>query len=276
MKVIQNINNNVSLCVDSRGVELIAFGKGIGFKKAPYKIELNQIERTFYNISNIDLKSLADIPSNIIEVSIRIISAVEKTLNINLLDTAVLSLADHINFAIIRKSQSMNIDISIRENIKQIYPELFELSIKSLDYIKEDVGIELSKDESSGIALHLLNNQVGDYRDKNQEISSIIKYSIEVIENEFNFKIDKASYNYSRFISHLNLLIKRLVRNNQSTHNINEMFNSLKKKYRKEYKCVDKISNHIQKELNLLLEDNEEMYLLLHVIRLCQRELDNL
>ena len=43
MKVIKNINNNVSICVDDNNREVIAFGKGIGFKKPPYELELSQI-----------------------------------------------------------------------------------------------------------------------------------------------------------------------------------------------------------------------------------------
>lgn len=33
MKVIKKINNNVAICLDSSNNELIALGKGIGFKK---------------------------------------------------------------------------------------------------------------------------------------------------------------------------------------------------------------------------------------------------
>ncbi len=46
MKVIKNINNNCAVCQDSTGREVVAFGKGIGFKKPPYEIKLSQIERT--------------------------------------------------------------------------------------------------------------------------------------------------------------------------------------------------------------------------------------
>lgn len=35
MKVIKNINNNVSLCLDSHGVEVVAFGKRNWIYKAP-------------------------------------------------------------------------------------------------------------------------------------------------------------------------------------------------------------------------------------------------
>ena len=37
MKVIKNINNNISLCLDSRNNEVVAFGKGIGIPKPPYE-----------------------------------------------------------------------------------------------------------------------------------------------------------------------------------------------------------------------------------------------
>ena len=50
MRVIRNINNNVALCLDGNGNEVVAFGKGIGFKKPPYDIELNQIQRTYWEL----------------------------------------------------------------------------------------------------------------------------------------------------------------------------------------------------------------------------------
>ena len=48
MKVIKKINNNVALCLDGNQRELIAFGKGIGFKPIPYELtDLSVIERTY-------------------------------------------------------------------------------------------------------------------------------------------------------------------------------------------------------------------------------------
>lgn len=43
MRVIKNINNNVSICVDDNNREVIAFGKGIGFKKPPYELTLSEM-----------------------------------------------------------------------------------------------------------------------------------------------------------------------------------------------------------------------------------------
>ena len=38
MKAIRKINNNVAVCLDAGGSELISFGKGISFPKMPYEI----------------------------------------------------------------------------------------------------------------------------------------------------------------------------------------------------------------------------------------------
>lgn len=63
MIVTKKINNNVAVCRDSNGRELIAFGKGIGFPKTPYTItDLRNIERTFYNVSSQYVSLLNDIP----------------------------------------------------------------------------------------------------------------------------------------------------------------------------------------------------------------------
>ena len=52
MKVIKNINNNVAICVDDNGHEVVAMGKGIGFSKPPYEVDLSKIDRTYYSLDS--------------------------------------------------------------------------------------------------------------------------------------------------------------------------------------------------------------------------------
>ncbi len=37
MRVIKKLNNNFAICVDNEGETCIAYGKGIGFPKTPYR-----------------------------------------------------------------------------------------------------------------------------------------------------------------------------------------------------------------------------------------------
>ena len=41
MRIIRNINNNVSLCKDSNNVQVVVFGKGIGFLKVNEEVPLS-------------------------------------------------------------------------------------------------------------------------------------------------------------------------------------------------------------------------------------------
>lgn len=50
MQAIKKINNNVALCIDGAGRQVIAMGKGIGFHTMPCEIPLENIDRTFYDI----------------------------------------------------------------------------------------------------------------------------------------------------------------------------------------------------------------------------------
>jgi beta-glucoside operon transcriptional antiterminator len=81
MKIVRNINNNVSLCKDSKGREVVIFGKGVGFLKVNEEVPLSKIERTFYNVNKNYLDVIASLPENVIEVSSKIIDIANIKLN---------------------------------------------------------------------------------------------------------------------------------------------------------------------------------------------------
>ena len=49
MKIIRNINNNVSLCKDSENVEVVIFGKGVGFLKVNEEVPLSNIIKLIFS-----------------------------------------------------------------------------------------------------------------------------------------------------------------------------------------------------------------------------------
>ena len=83
MKVIKSINNNVAHCSDSKGREVIVFGKGIGFYRPEEEIPLSKINRTFYNIKDTDYGILRSIPTVVINTAIYIIDMVSDELEAN-------------------------------------------------------------------------------------------------------------------------------------------------------------------------------------------------
>lgn len=272
MKVIKNINNNVSLCRDSKGREVIAFGKGIGFIKPPYDVPLSKIDRTFYNISDLNYEGIKDIPIPILHAAIRIIDEAERNLNVTLMSSAALALADHINFAIQRLNDHILLEMPLREDIKQLYPEEMKAAYQALTIIKEETGVTLDHNEAGTIALHFINNQITS-NDQSQKIGKqMIEESVALIEKEFAISINKDSFHYSRFITHVDYLLRRSLKNTQIESVNQSMFQSLKEQYHITYRCAVHIKDLFKKKLDIDLSEEEQLYLMLHINRLCSRE----
>ena len=108
MQVIKKINNNFALCLDSNGAEMIAFGKGIGFPPAPYELtDLDLIQRTFYDLSPDYLRMMESLPADVVEFTAELVDLARATLPYPLTPNLLLTLADHITFAIKRMSEGI-------------------------------------------------------------------------------------------------------------------------------------------------------------------------
>lgn len=100
MKILKSINNNVALCVDSDGNELVVFGKGVGFHKIADEVELSRIERTYYDVDVSYIAMINEIPEDIIKISDKIVLYARTLLENNISSNLVFTLADHIHFCI--------------------------------------------------------------------------------------------------------------------------------------------------------------------------------
>ena len=110
MKVIRKINNNAVICIDGNGNEVVAFGKGIGFPSVPYDLkDLGKIERTFYGIDPRYLGLLKEIPSDVFDTAVKIVDYAVNHLDHEMNPNIVFTIADHINFAITRYRQGINV-----------------------------------------------------------------------------------------------------------------------------------------------------------------------
>lgn len=265
MKVVKNINNNVSLCLDSQGREVIAFGKGIGFKKPPYEVPLNKIQRTFYDIDSNYLSVIAQLDEDIIDVSEEIINYANLKLENQYSANAIFTLADHIQFAMKRKNEHIHIKLPLYYEVLSLYPAEMEVGIYAISLIEKHFQIQLPKEEAVSITFHLV-----DYRNKIINISrnneeTTIEKCTNMIENMMNIKVNKKEFNYSRYVSHLYYLLDRINEERSISSDNQKMFYILKEEFPKTYDCALKIA----KECHWNLNEEELMYLILHINRLC-------
>ena len=271
MKVIKNINNNVSLCLDSKGKQVVAFGKGIGFVKAEHEVPLSQIDRTFYELDDLNLSSLQNVSAKSISLAIAIIDEASDVLKVEYPSSAYLMMADHIDFMLERRQNNIYLDMPIIEDIKHLYPEEMQLAYETLKRIEESEKVHLPRNEAGILALHFINDRAHEPQDK-VNTSLIADHTLQIIEECLNCKICMESFSCSRYKTHLDYLIRRCFKNEQlNTTNI-EMYEELIRQYPETYECVNKIACYFDESLSITLTEEEKMYLVLHINRLISRE----
>lgn len=275
MEAIKNINNNVCLCIDSQGREIIAFGKGIGSVKAPHSVPLSKIERTFYNVRKDDYFALEDIPIEVIKVALHIIDLAEIRLQIKYPPSAVFAMADHINFSVTRENEHIYLDMPIVQDLKLLYPEEMKLAYEAVEYINEKLGLHLMRNEAGTLALHLVNDRQRDTEASLQSSQEELESCTRIIEQVTGKQIDRSSYNYSRFSTHFDYMLKRLSKeHSQISEENRDMYQLLKTKYPRADQAVELISEHMKSDRNIELTEEEKLYLLIYVNRLCNRQME--
>ncbi|MBQ1477018.1 MAG: PRD domain-containing protein [Erysipelotrichaceae bacterium] len=271
MKVIKNINNNIAHCLDSKGREVVAFGKGIGFFKANEEIPLERINRTFYNIKDTDYGIIRNIPTVIINTAIYIIDMVSDRLNVTYPSSKAISLADHLQFAIERKDKNIYLEQPILQDMHQLYPEEMRLAEEALKIIKDMTGEKLPRMEAGTLCLHFIADRLEPKEKDHLDTAAITENCTKIIEKDFSISIDRESFNYSRFVTHLDYLIRRLSEDKQIESENQTIFDELKKAYPDSYICSNKIAEYLKEELKKEINDEEVLYLVIHINRLISR-----
>ncbi|MBQ8067347.1 MAG: PRD domain-containing protein [Solobacterium sp.] len=272
MRVIRCINNNVAVCLDANGQELVAFGKGIGFKKPPFDVPLSQVERTFYNVEPSFISMINDIPDEVLKISDEIIDyagmIIDKPFSANI----VFTLADHLNFCIQRIQKNLNVKLPITHDIEQLFEKEVKVGNYGRDLIRDRMGIWLPKEEAAYIALHLINYEEQEKNSKDEKQEEAIEQAVAMIEQEFDLKVNRQDFNYSRFVSHMYYFFKRGEKKELIQTENEKMYQTLVESYPRTYKVSEQIAGYLKEKMDLELTDEEKMYLMLHINRLSTRE----
>ena len=270
MKVIRNINNNVAVCLDDNNHEVIAFGKGIGFQKAPYEIELAQIDRTYYNLDSHYIALLNELPEDIMEVTTEIVDKGSAYLGIELNKTFWFSLCDHINFAVENAKKGLIISNPMTNEIRHLYEKEMLLGKWAVKHIAKKLSIRLPQSEEGNLALHFINAmQMVKQSQEEDDMEHFVEDITDIIESEMNIIIDRNDFSYSRFVTHLKFLLKRSHKLNESISDNVKMYEQVYSNYPEIRGAIAKIKEYIIVELDIEPSKEELLYLLIHIKRLC-------
>lgn len=273
-RVIKIVNNNIVAVKSLSGREMIAIGKGLGFRKKKNDLVFaDEILKSYVlvdNKINSALLSIGEIPFEVVEVSQQIIdiasSRLDKKYNVNLL----VNLSDHINFTINEYKKGELLPKLVNEEVKRFYREEYEVGLLGVKLINEKFSIELMRDEATSIAFHLITNAENGSNYNTRKMLVSINNIISIVEEELDSKLDEDSLAYSRFVIHLKFFIgsilnKTIIKNDCE---IASIFDQLNTKYSSVADCVNKISVYIFKQFNYHCSDEDCIYLMIHIVRL--------
>lgn len=270
MRVIKKINNNYALAIDDNGDKVIIYGKGVGFKEIPYDLLDEQLIQEKYQLIDKQYVSLLDsVDKYIIDISSKIVEMGRKYLSVDLNPNIVFTLADHINFAMYRYDNEIDMHNPMNTVINVIYPTEAKIGELALKIIKDDSGIEFPNDEISAIALHFVNAEYG-INDMYEitRMTEIIEKILEIISSYFNISLKTDSLEYSRFVLHMRYLMVRRIKNIKLDHIYTDLYETAKKDYPQAYGCAMEIVNYLKINYEWLLSKEETFYILLHINRL--------
>lgn len=279
-KTFKVVNNNIIIVKDSNGREMIAIGKGLGFKKSKNDVVYpDEVMKTYVYVDrqkNLNLTLFEEVSFEIVEVAQHIIDYATSTLkqkyNVNLL----VSLSDHIDFSVKQFREGNNTVKLFNEEIKRFYKEEYQVGKYAINYINQTLNVELPKDEATSIAFHLIVASQEKTNVETRELLEGVNRIVDITMKHLGKQIDEDSLAYSRYIIHLKFFLSRIVSSQTSneTSELTNIFGQLITKYKNVEKCVEEICEFIKEKFNYVCTDEDSIYLMIHIVRLheLQRE----
>lgn len=158
MHAIKVFSNNAVSVEMPDGEEAVILGKGIGFARRPGDvIDPGKAEKVFYIRSDMEKKFLElikDTRECALDAAIEILEHA-KDMGLDTGNHLILSLTDHINFAIDRKEQGIELPYLMLSETRLLYPKEFECALWALEKISDICQVRLPEYEAGNIALQL-------------------------------------------------------------------------------------------------------------------------
>lgn len=270
-KIVKSLNNNIILALNKDNEEIVVFGTGIGFKKKTGDlVDENEAQRIFRAHQNYAFSKIIDsIDPEVLAITERILTMAQKELNKSLSSSILVTLSDHIMFALQRVKTEQEYENPIQWEIPHLYYQEYLIGKQAVALINEAFGIQLPSSEASFIALHIVNGQIdGQSMGATIKITKIMKEVVLIIQSIFEISLDKTSIHFSRFTTHLRYFINRQESNQGVIAMDDDLRQFIKQHYMKSYACGLMIKEKLEKEYGWNISEDEIVYLVIYIERI--------
>lgn len=273
MKAKRVYNNNVVLSQNKNGKELVLVGRGLayGLNKGD-NIDESKVEKRFElkeTVNNKFKELIQDVPIDDILICEEVISYIKSNNDKEIDDSIYVTLTDHIINMVDRIKKGIDFDSTILLNISYLYKAEHKIALHAVEMLSKRYDLKIDDSEANFITLHIVNAESNSNMMEMYEITSIIDEILSIVNR--NYKINYEDFAYDRFITHCRFFVQRVVNKEYVEENKKkyvEMFLMMKGLYKSQYRCVNEIAHFIENKYNYQVEDDEKMYLLLHLVKL--------
>ena len=272
MRIKKVINNNILCVVDDKGSEMIVTGKGLGFqRKTGERVDPALFEKTYHMEEKAGQRKLRElceqIPVEHLKLTQDLIEYIKSQISAPLNESLLITLADHISFAIRRKEEGIEFTNPLQTAIMSYYPAEYHLGQHCLRVIQEETRVDLNPGEAAFIALHIVNSELNTSMSVMYDITKLIEGTLEVVEYFYQKTFDRESLDFNRFIVHLRCFAQRLFQAapQQADEYDADFQEMIIRSCKQHYKCARHIGEYIRNAYQKEISDAELIYLTIHL-----------
>lgn len=272
MRVKRVISNNAVLAIDDSLQEIVALGRGLGHGRRPGDtLDAGQIEQVFFagDADERLTQFLADMPLEYVRMAGKIADLAHERLGLKVTQALILPIADHLQFAVQRVREGIEVRFPLAWEVSQLYPVELEIGERAVAMVNAGFNVSLHDDEAVAFAMHLVNAQfVSPGMGPALEMTQTIAHAFDVIERSFGVTIDHRSMSAARFVTHLRYLYARVASGKQIADPHPTFIDAITNAHPEAAACAAKLRFMFEMNLRATLTDDEVAYVALHVARL--------
>ena len=267
IKIEQPFNNNVVMGWDRKHGEVVIVGKGIGFhaKKGDI-IDESKIQKIFVANENEKLVDLIrQISPEYLELVEDIFYKARTEYNFSPEEQNTLALMDHIQFAVKRLKEGIQLDNPFTTEVRQFYQNEWKLGLYARERIKELFHVVIPDEEVGYIAMHLIASEFQQDRRMVNKVFQVIDIALDYIKKEYLTDVDENSLSYTRLVTHVKYFAQRYVEDKESTKEDELMKKTVREVFHEEVDCIERLSDLIYDKFGRHITNSEGNYLVLHL-----------
>lgn len=275
MRISRIFNNNVALAQTFAGEEVVVIGRGLAFgKRRGDMVDPTLVEQTFVPDRGTSLESLsgllAEIPSEILGVASDV-EAMVKSEGVRVSHSFIVPLADHLNFAVVRAREGVEVDYPLAPEVAQLYPQEMRFGRLAVELVRERLGVELPDIEAVPLAMHLVNAQFAvDDMGETYRMTEVFAQIFDVLATFFGGPVDRSLMSAARFVTHLRYLFVRVGKPAAEGPSIPLLLETVRSAHPQAFACARKVRLILEMHVQQDLTDDELAYLTIHIARLAQ------